>query len=307
MGEVLAGCEADVPAAGLRVADRAVFVREVATSEVAATFAVSEHTAAGWVGLAERLARVLPVALGALRAGVLDLPRVQVLAEATAVLDDATAQVVAGRLVAGAGAQVFDGPSPRAWKARVERAVVRADADAARRRHERERAARAVRAWAGVDGGAVFQLRAPVADVAMVEQVVDDLAHAGPDHDEQGGRLTLDQRRADAVIALFRRIRDQQALPVVPVRRSAELGLVVHADTLFGDGPRRGALGQQRGLGRPAVLDPVSARREASRQLQTPRPRPCRCWSSTATAPSSTWSASPPQPARAARHWPTRS
>ncbi len=276
VAEVLGECEADVPAAGvtgLRVVDRDVFVREVASSEVAATFAVSEHTAARWVALAERVTSVLPVALAALRSGVLDLPRVQVLAEATAVLDDDRAASVAAHLVAGAGSSVFDGPSPRAWKARVERAVVRADADAAAARHRRERAARAVRAWAGPDGAGVFQLRADAADIAMVDRVVDDLAHARPSHDPDGVRLSLDQRRADAVVALFRRVRDASAeaalpfVPVLPVRRVRELGLVLHADTLFDEGPRQHATGEQRGLGRPTVLAPATARATARRQL----------------------------------------
>jgi len=41
----------------------------------------------------------------------------------------------------------------------------------------------------------------------------------------------------------------------------------LHADTLFGDGPRRDATGEQRGLGRPAVLDPATARERARREL----------------------------------------
>src|SRR4051812_30622639 len=59
VARVLAECEADVPVDGLRVGDRRAFVREVAAAEVAATFAVAEHVAAGWVELAERLTTVL--------------------------------------------------------------------------------------------------------------------------------------------------------------------------------------------------------------------------------------------------------
>ena len=54
------------------------------------------------------------------------LTRVRVLCEASEVLDEATAGEVARVLVAGAGSAPWQGPSPRAWKARVERAVVRA-------------------------------------------------------------------------------------------------------------------------------------------------------------------------------------
>jgi hypothetical protein len=54
----------------------------------------------------------------------------------------------------------------------------------------------------------------------------------------------------------------------VPVRRVHDLGLVLHADALFGDGPAAEATGQLRGLGRPDVLDPASARTLARRQLE---------------------------------------
>jgi hypothetical protein len=52
------------------------------------------------------------------------------------------------------------------------------------------------------------------------------------------------------------------------VRRVHDLGLVLHADTLFGDGPAADATGQLRGLGRPAVVDPESARTLARKQLR---------------------------------------
>jgi hypothetical protein len=53
----------------------------------------------------------------------------------------------------------------------------------------------------------------------------------------------------------------------VPVRRVHDLGLVLHADTLFADGPATDATGQLRGLGRPDVVDPESARTLARKQL----------------------------------------
>jgi hypothetical protein len=123
----------------------------------------------------------------------------------------------------------------------------------------------------------------------------------------------MDQRRADALIGLFRAVRDgglaryrvpssgddadvvadrgaEQlsgptagsafspgaagsgfapgiCLPRVPVHRVHDLGLVLHADTLFGDGPAAREPGQLRGLGRPDAVDPLSARRLARRQL----------------------------------------
>jgi hypothetical protein len=53
----------------------------------------------------------------------------------------------------------------------------------------------------------------------------------------------------------------------VAVRRVHDLGLVLHADTLFGDGPAAEETGQLRGLGQPDVVDPDSARTLARKQL----------------------------------------
>jgi hypothetical protein len=47
-----------------------------------------------------------------------------------------------------------------------------------------------------------------------------------------------------------------------------DLGVVLHADTLFGDGPAADATGQQRGLGGPDAVDPESARTLARKQLR---------------------------------------
>jgi hypothetical protein len=116
-------------------------------------------------------------------------------------------------------------------------------------------------------------------------------------------RLTMDQRRTDAFLGLLRGVRDHSLtdqasagggsafgagsacsagdrldgepgplagvrLPRVPVRRVHDLGLVLHADTLFGDGPAADATGQLRGLGQPDVVDPDSARTLAREQLR---------------------------------------
>jgi hypothetical protein len=57
-------------------------------------------------------------------------------------------------------------------------------------------------------------------------------------------------------------------LPRVAVRRVHDLGLVLHADTLFGDGPAADATARLRGLGQPDVIDPDSARTLAREQLR---------------------------------------
>jgi hypothetical protein len=98
------------------------------------------------------------------------------------------------------------------------------------------------------------------------DQVITDLARAWPATDGDGVRLTMDQRRTDAFLGLLRTVRDHSLadqpgprchagqdptagsafvpgvapgtrLPRVAVRQVHDLGLVLHADTLFGEGP----------------------------------------------------------------------
>ena len=97
----------------------------------------------------------------------------------------------------------------------------------------------------------------------MAEQVLTDLARARPSTDDDGGYVTMDQRRVDAFVDLFARVRDGKDLPGVSVRRVRELGLVLHADTFFGDGPAAGDPGEVRGLTGQVALDPVTAREQA--------------------------------------------
>jgi hypothetical protein len=264
--DVLAECTAAGPQV-LHGSDLETFVRSLAETETAATLGISLAAAGDLLALAERLASVMPRALTALAEARIDVPRVRALVEATDVLDDATAATVADRLLAGLTGPVWDGPSPRAWKARVHRAVVRADQHAAHRRRTRALQQRHVRSWAEADGIAVLQVRADATHISLIEQVLTDLAHQLPDvHPDTGEVVTIDQRRVDALTDLCRAVRDQAPLPQVPVRRVHDLGLVLHTDTLFDDGPRRESLGELRGLGAPTPLDAASARVLAEQQ-----------------------------------------
>jgi hypothetical protein len=274
------------------------FAHRMCVDTVMCALGVGKNEAARLVNLADRLT-ILPEVWDAWAAGVLDASRVRVLANATEVLDDATARTVAREVLARAGGGPWDGPAPRRWRTRVEEAVVRADARAAECRRAAAVAARRVRAWKEGDGSAVLALHASEADIALADQVITDLARAWPAVDPHGVRLTMDQRRADALIGLFRAVRDNSLrdqpglhsgaglafrvgrdrgdepdpiagprLPRVPVRRMHDLGLVLHADTLFNGGPAADETGQLRGLGQPAVLAPGSARTLALRQLE---------------------------------------
>jgi hypothetical protein len=99
--------------------------------------------------------------------------------------------------------------------------------------------------------------------------VLSDLANSRDATGPDGDYLTMDQRRVDAFVDLFQRVRDGRDLPEVHVRRERELGLVMHADTFFGDGPAAGDAGEVRGLGQTAHVDPFTAREQAQALVGT--------------------------------------
>lgn len=240
-----------------------------AAGELMAALGITEGSARWLTELGTRLVTVHPEVLAALSTGQLDLTRAKALVEATRVLDDGTARRVGVRLLEGAGEWPWTGPSPRAWRSRIDRAVTVADRDAARRRREAAVAARAVRSWPNGDGTGELNIRAADHDIVMASSVIDDLARAWRSTDDDGNPLSMDQRRVDALMDVFRRIRQGAALPHVGVHRERDVGVVVHGDTLFGRGAAADAPGELRGLGRPATLDPVSAREVAEAALAT--------------------------------------
>jgi Domain of unknown function (DUF222) len=233
------------------------------TAEVQAVLGIAQGPAIGLVELAQRLSSVLPAVLTALGDGRLDVARARVLAEGTAVLPDALAREVAELMLGVAGVAPWDGLSSRAWRARVDRAVVRADADAARRRRREAYERRAVRVLPSIAGMAELIITADAADVAMATQVLTDLATNRAARGADGGYVTMDQRRVDAFVEVFQMIRDGRPLPGVSVRREREIGLVMHADTFFGYGPAAEDPGEVRGLPGHTVLDPFTAREQA--------------------------------------------
>ena len=243
-------------------------VMSAVTVELMMALGISKGHAESLQLLATRLVRVLPETLAMLESGRLDLTRARLLAEATEVLDDAHARQVQALLLPRVGDGPWDGPSPRAWRARVQRAVITVDPDSARRRRESAIRCRLVQAWAVGDGTGVLQITGRDVDIATADRVITDLAHAwgflGPD----GEPLSMDQRRADAVMDLFRRVADGNDLPWMSAHREREVGIVLHADTFFGDGLAKNAPGELRGLGAPAPIDPQSAAELAEAEIK---------------------------------------
>ena len=237
------------------------------TTELMVVLGIAKGPAERLETLADRLVRVLPDTLAALRAGRIDLPRAKDLSEGTELLDDASARAVEALVLPTAGQAPWAGLSPRKWQAQVQRAVVKVDADAVRRRREQAIQARAVRAWAQGDGTGVLQIIGADTDIVMADRVITDLAQAWPATGPAGAALSMDQRRVDALIDLLRRLGAGAELPTVNIRREREVGIVLHADTLFADGPAAGDPGELRGLGAPAALDPTTAAEIATAEI----------------------------------------
>ena len=228
--------------------------------QLCVTLGIAKHAAERLLELATRLVTVLPATLAAVEAGRIDLPRAEVLAQETALLDDAGAQAVEALVLAKVADA--DGPwqtlSPRGWKSQIQRAVVQVDADAARRRREQAIRDRAVRAWPQGDGTGVLQVIGQDCDIAFADAVITNLAHAAPSVGADGEPVSMDQRRVDGFMDLMRRVAFGDQLPQARTGGQREVGIVLHSDTLFGDGPARNDPGELRGLGAPAPIDPRS-------------------------------------------------
>jgi hypothetical protein len=266
-------------------------LRTCVANEVQAVLGISEWSARELVHLSDRLTRILPATLSALEAGRLDLARVRVLVRATEDLSAALAREVEALLLPDACEAPWDGPSPRAWRSRVERAVARVDAAAARERRVRAVRERLVRSWPTGHGMADLLVSATSEAVAMAESVITDLARGWARTGPDGERLSMDQRRVDAFMDLLRRVRDGEDLPALPVRRQREIGLVLSAETFFAAPPDDepatqgvsaawqdnssdatattggGDPGLVRGLHDDSFLDPVSAAEVARAEL----------------------------------------
>ncbi|HLQ53261.1 MAG TPA: DUF222 domain-containing protein [Streptosporangiaceae bacterium] len=109
-----------------------------AAAEVALELTMSQYGAAGWADLAVALTWRLAGTGAALEAGVIDLYRARLIAEATSMLSDAAARAVEERVLPAAGGQ-----TPGMLRAALRRAVIAADPQGAEeRRKEAERQAK---------------------------------------------------------------------------------------------------------------------------------------------------------------------
>ena len=111
-----------------------------AAAEVALELTMSQYAAAAWADLAVDLTWRLAATGAALAAGIIDVPRARLIAEATTLLSEENARAVEARVLPAAGGQTTG-----MLRAALRRAVLAIDpAGAEQRRKEAERRARVV-------------------------------------------------------------------------------------------------------------------------------------------------------------------
>jgi hypothetical protein len=226
--------------------------RDELTEEVMQELAVSRHAADRLVDLAWVLEARLPGIGADLAAGVIDAYKAQVVADATAVLDDEHAAAVDGLLAGTLG-----GKTPGEIGRLAGRAVIRADPVAAEARQKeaevKDARVRVWREWSGTAGLAGFGL-APGAALAA-EQAVQDRAAA---YKKAGIAGSMDQLRARAFADKLAGI-DARGAGDVPAGLAANVNLTFPLLSLLGwaDNP-----GEVPGWG---AVDPALCRDLAAR------------------------------------------
>ena len=168
--------------------------QEGLTQEVSNQLGISLRAADGLIGLAADLQARLVLTGEALTAGVISLAKARIIAEATAVLDDAHAAAAEARI-----AGQLAGKTPGQVAALIARAVVAVDPDGAEKRRERAQAGEArVRFWrehAGTAALAAFGL--PPDEGLAANQHIQDQALA---YKAAGVPGTMDQLRVRAFL-----------------------------------------------------------------------------------------------------------
>ena len=179
--------EVDAAVVDDETARRAV---SVAASEVAAMLDWSAITAGIRIRQAQRLKDDLPQTFRALSHGRVDVGRVRMIIDRTAVLDAPTVGSIESRILAA-----VKGRSKGQLETLVDREVIKADPEAAEKRRKKANADRRVDHRVDKDGMGVINALLPAEAAVMVFTLVDVIADANKGLDDR----TVDQRRADAI------------------------------------------------------------------------------------------------------------
>jgi hypothetical protein len=182
--------------------------------------------------VAHELVARLPDTLALLESGAITLRHAAALVEATHQLTDATAAEVEARVLPRAGRQTV-----ARFRACVHRAVLAVDPRSAQQRHDEALIDRRVCGRPVNDGMGELWALLPLDGLAGVMSALDAAAAAKAPED---GR-TMDQRRADALVALAAQGLLDPSLPDQQGRRPA-IQVTVAASTLLGLDDRPGEL-----------------------------------------------------------------
>ncbi len=140
VAQIAARAAAREPDIGTGADGRPARIPAAAAAEVALELTMSQYGAAGWADLAVALTWRLAGTGTALAAGLIDLPRTRLIAEATSMLTDEAARTVEEKVLPAAGNQTTG-----MLRAALRRAVIAADPRGAEeRRKESERRAKVV-------------------------------------------------------------------------------------------------------------------------------------------------------------------
>lgn len=183
--------------AGLERVDRGVgFVDEFASDTLAPVLGMTHGPAATRVRTAAKLAADLPVTLGRLAAGDLDLFRAQVIADELAEADHDTCAVIEERIFPWAVTK-----TPGRIRSRIRKELADLDPDAVKQRAARARLERFVSTRAShLPGMTQWLAQLPAAESAQAWAAIDALAHQ---HQQNDPQRTIDQCRADALLDLI--------------------------------------------------------------------------------------------------------
>ncbi len=237
--------------------------------EVSAATGLPAYRAEQEVPVARTLCTVLTDTLGALELGRIDPGRAQTLAEGVAGLPDALARkvekVVLDQLPTtpregqGSGqgpVGPWDDCSPRAFTARVERAVAAVRTQTEEQVRDEVRARTGISVWVhpGNPAMSTMSITGPTEQVDGIHATV-DAGVRGMSPGQLAGR-TQGMAAVDLIDdAVHGESRSNSG---GTVRR--ELGVVLNADTLFDDGPAADAPGEVRGTGAPTPVSAPTAR-----------------------------------------------
>lgn len=202
-------------------------ISEFAADEIAARLKLPRRAVQTRLAEAVDLTSRLPATLEALRKGEICRARARAVIEHTATLTANKARAVEEYVLRRAPQQ-----TARQLRPCVQRRVLRVDPDAARARHEKARARRAVWLRPEPDGMATLGIHLPAEDAMSVFHALDGRARALR---QAGDARPLDALRTDALVELARHALESCPTPLATRQgRKPQVHVVVAASTLLG-------------------------------------------------------------------------